>query len=226
MIIVVPWWPIEERGRAPPARSMTMLTTTRRSLLARRSQLLFLVAGLLVASGVPGTSAAFVSQARNPSNAFAAGTVRLADDSSGAAMLSLSNLRPGDTASSCVKVTYSGSLPATVTVYGTVAGTLGSYVTLTLTRGTSTGTFPQCAAFVPDATGYVTGEATGVMWSGTMSSFPSSYGTGLADPTTASPATWTNGTTVAYRVDVTMNDTTSSANLTGSLALTWEARNT
>jgi hypothetical protein len=41
-------------------------------------------------------------------------------------------------------------------LYGTVTGSLGPYLTLTVTRGADSGpSFPSCASFSADATNYI-----------------------------------------------------------------------
>ena len=53
----------------------------------------------------------------------------------------------------CIKITYSGSLPATVKVYrGSLSGTLGTYLDLTVTKGS--GNQEDCSDFVAGSTVY------------------------------------------------------------------------
>jgi hypothetical protein len=123
-------------------------------------------------------------------------------------------------------VTYSGSLPAQVRLYGTTTGTgLDAYMTLTVTRGTSSSAFDSCATFTPDATDYL-GQGAGVIYSGTLQGFPDDFATGLHDPKTGSEATWTSGTSHAYKFVVSLPDSDSFSGLTASQSFTWEARNT
>jgi hypothetical protein len=69
------------------------------------------VAALLA---VVSTFSAFSGTTANPGNSAVAGTVTLTDNDSGAAMFSLASLKPGDTDTRCLQVTYTGSLPALV----------------------------------------------------------------------------------------------------------------
>lgn len=54
------------------------------------------------------TWSAFSSTTEDTGNAFASGTVVLADNDTGTAMLALSNARPGDSDTACIAVTSSG----------------------------------------------------------------------------------------------------------------------
>src|SRR5439155_9865173 len=95
------------------------------------------LAFVLVAYVVTGqTRAAFNSTTSNGSNAFSAGTVVITDNDSGTAMFSASGLKPTDSVTSCVKVTYSWSLTAAaVKMYGSVtsSGTnLAPYLNTTI----------------------------------------------------------------------------------------------
>src|SRR5688572_22513092 len=82
-----------------------------------------------------GTWSAFSAATSNAGNTFSAGTVTLADNDAGVAMLSLSNAKPGNTDTGCITVTYTGSLASTVRLYGTTTGTgLDQYLDLKITR--------------------------------------------------------------------------------------------
>jgi len=66
---------------------------------------------LLVSSLVMRTSsAAFTATTDNDGNSWQAGTVSLSDDDAGAVMFNVSALRPGDTGTRCIEVTYAGTL--------------------------------------------------------------------------------------------------------------------
>src|SRR5438093_8912731 len=95
-----------------------------------------LTVGVLGTLAGVGTQAAFFSTTANGSDNFAAGTVYLTDNDSGAAMLSLSNATPGSSDTSCIRVRFDGSLDSTVRLYATVSGNLAQYLNLVVTRGT------------------------------------------------------------------------------------------
>jgi len=200
-------------------------TPTRRRSTGVRVALSILVVALLGATVGVGTWAAFSATTDNSGNTFSTGTVALSDNDSGAAMLTLTGAKPGDSDTGCIRVTYSGSLPATVRLYGTTAGTgLDPYLTLTVTRGTiSSGSFDSCANFTADAADYV-GAGAGVLYSGSLQGFPDSYGAGLVDPTSASPESWTSGEEHAYRFTVTVQDNNAAQGKTATQTFIWEAR--
>ena len=194
----------------------------------RRLFLTVLVIGL--AGGVAGavTHGAFSTSTSNTGNSVDAGTVTIEDDDGdpGVAMLSLSNARPGDSDTSCIKVTYTGSLPSTVRLYATLTGSLKNYLTLTVTRGTDpTPTFDNCTRFVPDTTDY-NGDGNGVIYSGLLSAFPATYDPpAIVDPKAASPETWTQNEAHVYKFTIALNNDTAAQGLSSTAAFIWEARN-
>lgn len=184
------------------------------------------VLGALCAVGGAGTFSAFSSTTANPGNTFAAGTVAIGDNDAGVAMYALSNAKPNDSATSCIQVTYTGSLDSDVRLYtASTIGSLGPYVNLTITAGTqTTPSFPSCTGFTP--------RAGGTIYSGTLAAFAaahSGWANGLADYP-ASATKWTTNDHVVYRFTVTLADDNNanggaSPITTGSHAFTWEARN-
>ncbi len=184
-----------------------------------------LVLGVLCAAIGAATFAAFSGRTTSDSNSFAAGTVAIGDNDAGAAVVSLAAAAPGTTSSGCITVTYSGSLDSAVRLYGAVGGTLGPYVTLTVTRGTqTTPSFNSCAGFTPDATNYI-GQGAGVMFSGALATFPATYAAGIVDPVTATPETWTTGEAHVYRLDTTLINDNNAQGKSATAAFTWEAQN-
>ena len=168
---------------------------------------------------------AFSGTTSNSGNSFAAGTVSISDNDSGGTMLSLTNALPGASTTGCIKVSYSGSLSADVKLWGTVSGALGPYLTLKVTRGTDTGTFPTCS-FTADTRDYI-GQGAGVIYNGNLSSYPSSYAAGLTDPENATGGTesWTNPETHAYKLEVTLQNDSAAQGQSATASFTWEARN-
>jgi predicted ribosomally synthesized peptide with SipW-like signal peptide len=209
-----------------PEQPLAKATDTRRSdRWAVRIGLTMLVLALLGLVVAIGTWSAFSSTTSNSGNSFSTGTVILSDDDSGSAMLSISGGLPGDSDTGCIQVTYTGTLPATVRLYGTTTGTgLDQYLDLTVTRGTKSDAFDSCADFVPDSTNYI-GEGNGVVYDGTLQGYPDNYAAGLVDPVAGSPETWTNPETHAYRFVVTVQDNNNAQGLTATQSFTWEARN-
>ena len=85
-----------------------------KSLKANPRRSLAALATVLVAVGITGASgASFTAQTANPSNTFAAGTLSMSNDKDGVAILSASNMRPGDPATKGeVVIKNNGTWPA------------------------------------------------------------------------------------------------------------------
>lgn len=194
------------------------MTTTHGHRTGGRLVVLAVLLGLL-GSGVlvwQSSRAAFTATTSNDTNSWAAGTVSVSDDDSGSAMFTATGLAPGDTASRCVTVTYTGSLASSVKLYTTASsysGTLGSYLSLVVEQGTG-GSFADCAGFTSSSTVY----------SGTLANFASSatgFGTGVGAfaPTGA-------GQSSVYRFTYTLADDNAAQGTSGGIGFTWEAQNT
>lgn len=192
----------------------------------RRKLLLSLVVlGLLGSIAGWATFSAFSATTTNPNNSFASGTVVISDNDSGNAMLNLANAAPGATDTGCIKVDYTGTLSSNVRLYAAVTGTLASYLTVVVTRGTdSSPSFDSCANFTADATNYI-GAGAGIIYSGTLAAYPANYTAGLVDPLSGSPETWTTNETHSYKFVVTLIDDPAAQALSSTAAFTWEARN-
>jgi hypothetical protein len=180
----------------------------------------------LAAGGV--TFAAFRATSANGGDIVEAGSVRLSDNGDGSNIVSLSGAVPGNTTSACIKVTYDGSIPSTVRLHGTTTGTgLDAYLDLKVTRGTytpSTPAFKSCTNFQPDASNYV-GAGNGVIYNGTLQGFPDDYVSGLVDPLSGTPESWTTGESHVYRLDVTLQSNFGAQGKTAAQVFRWEARN-
>jgi Camelysin metallo-endopeptidase len=179
-----------------------------------RSFLLGALAVGLIAFGSGGTYSAFSNTTANAGNAFAAGTVYLTDNDTGSAMFNVTGMRPTDAArTSCITVTYAGSLNADVEVYGTVSATgVEQYVNLKIETGSTTTGFGNCTGFTPTST----------LYNDTLANLPSSWASGIAD-TSANP--WTTGHAQAYRFTVSLQNNAAAQGKTATATFTWEARN-
>jgi hypothetical protein len=191
----------------------------------RKLLLTVLVIGVVGTVAGVGTFSAFSSTTSNDGNLFAAGTVTLADNDSGSALYNVTNAKPGDSAQSCITVTYTGSLSANVRLYtGSTIGSLGSHLTLTVTPGTGTVSFgSSCANF--------TADSGGAIYNGTLSNFASTYSNfsgGLALKNSGGSTTWSQNDAVVYKFQISLSsgDTTGQGLTTGSHSFTWEAQNT
>jgi hypothetical protein len=173
-----------------------------------------------------GAYAAFKAVLSNSGNSYAAGSVALSDNDSGTAMFTtLTSAKPNDSETSCIRVRFDGSLDSTVRLYGTISGPLAPYLTLTVTRGTdSNPVFDNCSTFTADATNYI-GSGNGVIYSGALDTFPTSYASGIVDPTSGSPETWSQNEVHIYKFVVTVGSNSAGQGQSASAGFTWEARN-
>jgi hypothetical protein len=198
--------------------------------MPRRSVLVLAAIALVVTIAGAQTWAAYHATTGNTANSFASGTVALADNDSGSALLTLSAAVPNDTDVGCITVSYTGSLPSAVALHGTTSGTgLAAYLDLEITRGSFSGgppAFDSCATFTADATNYA-GFGSGVIYRGTLLAYPDDdYATGIADPTAGAPESWTTGESHVYMLRVTLQDNAAAQTKSATQTFTWEARNT
>ncbi len=180
-----------------------------------------MTAGIVASSMVMwrSSNAAFTATTQNGSDSFSTGSVILADNDSGTALFSVTNMAPGDTGSACLRVTYSGTLASDVRLYASAVATtnsLSSYITLQIEESTGAGTttFPSCAGI----------GATATLFNSTMASFASthtSFATGVSS--------WAPSSTTSrdYRFTYTLSSSAPNSTMssTASVTLTWEAQN-
>jgi len=184
-----------------------------------RSLAVVAVVGSLAALGV---FAAFSGQTENPGNSVTSGTVEISDNDGGTALYSMSDAAPGETTTRCIQVTYSGSLPADVSLYtADTIDTLGAEVTLDIDAGTQ-------EPFAADCTGFAA-DTGGGLFNDSLASFAAahnSFASGIADDPGDVATEWTTGDSVVYRVSATLDaDATLEGATTGVHAFTWEAQN-
>ena len=198
-----------------------------RAGIARMSRVARLATAFVLVAAIAATAAfgAFSGASKNPGNAVASGTVTIADDDAGGAVVSLADADGGQSATGCIEVHYTGSLPAEVRLTGSATGTLANQLDLTITRGTGASGFPGCGSFSPDATDYL-GAGAGVIYSGKLGALPAVWSSAVLDPPGASQETWTTGEKHVYRIRVAVPTDGAAQGLTASTAqLAWEARN-
>jgi hypothetical protein len=166
------------------------------------------------------SSAAFSDATQNTGSQWTAGDVVISDDDASSAMFAVTNMKPGQVATKCIAVTYTGSLDAAVKLFGaTTAGDgLETYLDLTVERGTP-GNFAGCGAF----------SATETVYTGTLAGFLTDH-TAFAGPTPGA-GTWapTGGApddAMTYKFTVTLQDDNAAQTLTTTTTFTWEAQNT
>jgi len=200
-------------GKVPPMSSRTKILRT------------LLVLGVVACIAGAGVFSAFSSQTDNPGNVITAGTVTLEDNDGGSALYALTAAKPGDSKASCIKVTYKGSLPATVRLFTpSTIGELGPQVTLKIEAGTqASASFPSCEGFTAFSSG-------GTLFEGTLSSFAAeknSFANGISTFPTGTTK-WETDNSVVYRVTATLSASapdTAQGKTTGSHLMRWEAQN-
>lgn len=162
---------------------------------------------------VSSSRAAFIDTTDNATNTFSAGDVVLNDDDSGSVMFNVTNMAPGDSRTSCIAVSYTGSLTSNVHLYGTVGGSgLGNYLDVSIQIGTG-GSFSSCTGFVSSST----------IYTGTLTNFGATrtnFANGLGGYNGA-----TNPTSRTYRITVTLQDDNAAQAKTATAGFTWEAQN-
>jgi hypothetical protein len=176
--------------------------------IKRKTTISVLVCAAIAAiAGMALTFSAFTATTENGGNKFVAGDVVLSDNAAGAKMFDVSNIHPGGPGSSkCLTVSYTGSLDALVRLYATTTSTAGMdlspYLDVKVTRGHFTGATPDlqdCTGFSGE-TGDLAGKGPGVVYSGKLSAYPTTYAAGEQDPTV-----WVTDDTAVYRIDVSMD---------------------
>ncbi|GGJ94290.1 hypothetical protein GCM10010123_25170 [Pilimelia anulata] len=90
-----------------------------RALRSPRSRGLASFFGLAVAASVvyQSTAGTFSATTSNPGIAFAMGSLSLSDNDSGVALFTVSGMAPGQTASNCIVISYTGAIASTVKLY-------------------------------------------------------------------------------------------------------------
>jgi hypothetical protein len=179
------------------------------------------VVGVVGGIAALGALSAFSSSTDNPGNNVTAGSVTIGDNDGGTALYSMGNAKPTDSTTSCIRVSYTGTLDASVKLYTpSTVGALAPYVNLKVESGTQTGSpaFPSCSNFTADET----------LFDAALSTFPTTSGTGLADNPGTSATKWVTNDTVAYRVTATLSASTPDASqsaTTGAHTIRWQAQN-
>jgi predicted ribosomally synthesized peptide with SipW-like signal peptide len=182
----------------------------------RKLLLTLLIVGVVGSIAGIGTFSAFSSTTSNSGNSFAAGTVYLVDNDAGSAMFSVTNAKPATSYTSCIDVSYLGTLDASVKLYGSgFGGALAPFLTVKVEEGSGAAGFGDCTGFTPSSTVY----------NNTMGGFPTTYAGGIT-----TGGTWTTNAAVDYRFTITVADNNAANGGATPLAannfsFTWEAQN-
>ncbi|MBK9179184.1 MAG: hypothetical protein IPM45_06345 [Acidimicrobiales bacterium] len=200
---------------APPSNRTGRRRGRRRAGRGSLVRLLAVVAAVVIGAVAifSRSQAAFTATTENNGNSFSAGTVALVDDDSANVMFNASNLKPGDTLTKCITVTYQGSItPSVVKLYGTSAGTgLAQYLNTTVEVGTG-GSFASCTGF----------SASSTVYSGTLAGFSSAH-TNYVNGATGFTAAATNDART-FRFTVALADNNLAQGLNATAVFTWEAQ--
>ena len=188
----------------------------------RKKLLVTLGVMALMGLGVFGTFAAFTATTTNSGNEIDSGSVKIDDDSGATTELyDVTNQKPGDSTSACLRIKYNGSLNAAVKLYMSAGVTNGTMYNLQVERGSGLTTVDNtrsCAGFSSSSTVY----------NGNLGSFATTYAGGYDGK--AGGAAWAQNDAVDYRFTITQNDdATANAHTavtsSGPHSFTWEARN-
>jgi Camelysin metallo-endopeptidase len=188
----------------------------------RKKLLVTLGVMALMGLGVFGTFAAFTATTANSGNEIDSGTVKIDDDSGETtALYDVTNQKPGDATSACIRIKYNGSLNAAVKLYMSAGVTNGAMYNLQVERGSGLTTVDDtrsCSGFASSSTAY----------NGNLGSFATTYAGGYDGKAGGAP--WAQNDTVDYRFTITQNDdSTANAHTavtsSGPHSFTWEARN-
>lgn len=196
------------------------MAARRKALIAAAVPVGFLLSGALVWQA---SYAAFVDTTSNDGNSWTAGSVTLTDNDAGAALFSPSAaLTPGDTETSCIVVTYSGTVAADVRVYGgyasgdEVTNPLAGYLSLVVERQAGSVACGTATGWTTVSTGGTVADFIAADYSWDTATTP-----GWLAAAQLAPAT----TSETYRVTYTLVDDTAAQGLTAEMNFVWEAQN-
>ncbi len=197
--------------------------------------------GLVVSLAVTwgSTHAAFSASTGNTGNSWQAGSVVIDHSQRSSALFTTVHdgaLRPGSTRSSCIRLDYTGSLPADIRMYvgtpGTGTDTLDPYLVMSVERGSdvtsSTTVAADCVGFPENAPRtflYNTEQANGSTPDATrtlahLKARHPDFGDGVV-VSTATPA----NTYLTLRITYAVADDNAAQSKQSSATFTWEARN-
>ncbi len=186
------------------------------------------------------THAAFSASTGNVGNSWQTGSVVLTHSDSEAALFSTSTdgaLKPGSARSHCIRLDYTGSLPADIRMYvGTPAAgatALDPYLLMSVERGadvtSATTVAADCAGFTPTTAPTFLDSAThtdapSVENSRTLAHLKAQH-TDFTTGVVVNQATAPN-TYMTLRITYVLKDDNQAQNKQSSATFTWEARNT
>jgi hypothetical protein len=171
---------------------------------------------LLAAGAVAGSGADFTASSANPANTFATGTLSMLNSNAGSAVLTASNLRPGNTATGTVDIENTGSLSG---AFALSRGAVANNDASNPLTGKLNVTVDDCGAFV-DATAPTCGDGDDVTkYTGTVADM------GTPGHTVSSLGTFAGGEKHRYRFSVALDLSADNAYQgdNGSVVFDWSA---
>ncbi|WP_158544473.1 hypothetical protein [Blastococcus sp. TBT05-19] len=209
---------------------------------ALRPLLAVVPVGLLLAGALvwQSTAAAFTATTDNAGNTWRAGSVALTDSAGGSALFDPATdgaLQPGSTGSRCIRVDYTGDLPADIRLYVTTptagAVTLDPFLVMSVEQGqdvtAATTVDADCTGFTSTATPTFRfntasadlGSADQTKTLAALKAASPDYARGL--PVGSSVP---GGTSLTFRITYSVVDDNNAQNARSSTTFTWEAQNT
>jgi hypothetical protein len=210
---------------------------------ALRSVLAAVPVGLLLAGALvwQSTAAAFTATTDNSGNTWQAGSVALSDSDGGSALFDSTAdgaLQPGSTRSRCIRVDYTGDLPADIRLYVTTpvsgAVTLDPYLVMSVERGQDVA--PATTVAADCSAGFTATSTPTFLWNTKSASDPTSDQTRTMGALKAADHDYASGllvgsaiprnTSLTFRITYAVADDNNAQNTQSMATFTWEAQNT
>jgi hypothetical protein len=171
---------------------------------------------LLAAGAVIGSGADFTAASANPSNTFSTGTLSMVNSNAGAAVLTASGLRPGNTAGGDVDILNSGSLSGAFTL---ARGTITDSDVVNPLSGKLNVTVEDCGVFTGSTPPSCTDGDEVTKYTGTIADM------GTAGHAVASLGTFAAGVKHRYHFSVQLDSGASDAyqGATSAVRFDWSA---
>jgi hypothetical protein len=185
------------------------------------------------------THAAFSASTGNAGNSWQTGSVVLGDSDSGAALFTTPSdgaLKPGSARSRCIRIDYTGDLPADIRMHAATppsgATSLDPYLVMSVERGAdvaaNTAVAADCSGFTPTATPtflYNTAQAgVSADQTRTLAHLKATH-RDFAGGLLVSSGT-PQDTHLTLRITYSVKDDNGAQNTQSSATFTWEAQNT
>jgi len=209
----------------------TLSSTALRTVLAAAVPV-----GLVLSAAVvwQSTSAAFTAATDNPGNSWQTGSVALTDSDSNSALFNSANdnaLVPGSTRSRCIRVDYTGNLPADIRFYVTTPApgytSLDPYLVMSVEMGQDVTAATPVAAdcttgFTPKPTRDWLYNSSSADLARTMSDLKTHSGWTSGLPVRTSVP---SNTSLTFRITYTVSNDNLAQSTRSNASFVWEAQN-